>query len=306
LRLEVSPSERELNIIGTGCSTASAGSGVKSGGNYRAVIRLVAFPDHWIKHLDGPSPRRGAGRSKMSTSYAQDKPEPRRQPRRGDPCYRCETSGATTMDHVFPQQLYVQLPEQALTVPACMPCQTATRLDEDYFRDFIVSSSHRNETARELWERVRRAMRRDPRRGQAFLAGVSRADVFSQGGVFLGTIDALEGDSERVSHALCKIVRGLWLLETGAVMPFDEISWGFKYVSPVSGAKFPEPVADAIRKLPIRYAGPDIAFRFTVFEYDPRLSLTWMDFYGSIMFAVSTRPNRDHEPVGAEASVGDA
>lgn len=126
---------------------------------------------------------------------------------RAAPCYSCGTM-ARTRDHVFPRSLYTRLPDPGLTVPACRRCQTLTQPDEDYFREFVASISYsRHETARDLWLAIRRSFRYDPRRGRAFLDAVRQLDVHSDGGIYLGSVDILEGDHERINRALKKIVR---------------------------------------------------------------------------------------------------
>lgn len=82
--------------------------------------------------------------------------------------------------------------------------------------------------------------------------------MYSEGGMFLGTVDSIEADRGRINFVLTKIAKGLWLLETGFVLADEGVKWTFDYASPVS-ERLPEVVEDIVRKLPIRYAGPDVA-----------------------------------------------
>ncbi len=208
------------------------------------------------------------------------------------------------MDHVFPRSLYVQLPQQALTVPACGACQAATSPDEDYLRGFIASTSYRHDTARELWPRIRRSLLRDRRAQAAFMNSLRKVDVHSAGGLYLGTVDGLEADATRINRALGKIVRGLWCAETsGNVMPADQLTWAFASATPL-GPRLPEKTADAICKLPLRRAGREVDYRFALMGGDRLTTLSWMDFYGCIMFAVSTRPASTADDGAADEKPG--
>lgn len=206
--------------------------------------------------------------------------------RRAAPCYACGTLDRTR-DHVFPKSLYVQLPDPGLTVPACSTCQGQTRPDEDRFRDFVTSTSYHHETAREVWPRIRRSFRRQPRRGQQFLNAVRRLEVHSASGIYLGSVDVLEGDREPINRTLRKIVRGLWNCETGGVMPADDLRWHFEQLRP-GQLELPDVVIGVLRSTPHRSAGPEVEYRFAVDSTDSRLTITWMRFYGAHRFLVST------------------
>ena len=207
------------------------------------------------------------------------------------------------MDHVFPQSLYVRLPKNALTVPACLACQAATQPDEVYFREFVASGAYRHETARELWQRIRRSLRRDRKAAASFHGSMRKAAVHTEAGIYLGTVDTLHADPDRINRALEKIVRGLWCAETGGgVMPADEVAWGFAYAGPL-GQRLPEAVAAVVRQLPDRTAGREVHYRFHIAPEEPRTVLAWLLLYDSAMFAISTRSNDlaalDANPDGA-------
>jgi len=201
------------------------------------------------------------------------------------------------MDHVFPRSLYDRLPNPAVTVPACVTCQGETRSHEDAFRDFVVGSSYRHDAARTLWPRVRRSLRYNRARGEALVASIRRVEVRTRTGLILGAIDTFRVDPAPINEALNKIVRGLWYRDIGYVFPAESVRWGYAYATPVS-EPLPDAFGAAMRSLPIRYAGPEVAYRFTAMPEDNRVSLTWIA-YGDAMFGVSTFPLFFQEPVNA-------
>lgn len=212
-------------------------------------------------------------------------------PRRTAPCYNCGNREARTMDHVFPRSLFMPpRPDPLPTVPACRKCQGLTQPDEDYFRTFVAGGSYGHETGRALWVGpIRRSFERNPAERQAFADAMRRMDYKSPSGLYLGTMVGVEGDQERIGRVLQKIVRGLFYGETESIMPND-LRWRIEQVNP-SNPPFPEVVVDLIRGMPLRTVGTEVRYKIGVPPEDPRLTLTWLAFYKSMMFIVSTVPD---------------
>src|SRR5215212_11228532 len=73
-----------------------------------------------------------------------------RRGRRGDPCVYCgETPqrGAGTMDHVFAENLFTVIPDNALTVPACKPCNLRKEPGDHVLHNYVTFHVDRNRTA---------------------------------------------------------------------------------------------------------------------------------------------------------------
>jgi len=54
------------------------------------------------------------------------------------------------------------------------------------------------------------------------------------------------------------------------------------------GIKLPEIVVDLIRGMPLRTVGTEVRYKFGYPPEDPRLTMTWLAFYESMMFLVNT------------------
>lgn len=106
-----------------------------------------------------------------------------------------------------------------------------------------------------------------------------------------------EGDRDRFGNVLRKIVRGLFYVETGSVMPSD-LRWGFEQVTPQS-PKVPDETRDLIRSMPLRKVGKQVRYKFGIAPEEPRLTLAWLAFYNRTMFLIHTLPE-GNSPYDAE------
>lgn len=199
------------------------------------------------------------------------------------------------MDHIFPRSLWSPpYPERLLTAPACSECQQRLAPDETYFRTVAAASAVGSDpTARNLWEgKVLRSFDLDPSSRKKLADELRRVDWHTPAGVYLGQLVGLEGDQERIGNVLRKIVRGLSYLERDrTVMPFD-VGWNFSQESPLTG-RAPDFVMEMFHGLPLRTVGEVVRYKFTCAPQEPRLSVTWMAFYGRTMFTVWTAPKDD-------------
>ncbi|MFN8664718.1 MAG: hypothetical protein U0075_22760 [Thermomicrobiales bacterium] len=66
---------------------------------------------------------------------------PLHEGRRGDPCVYCGgTASGTTMDHVFPKALFSPVPTNAITAPACRPCNAEKAKGDEHLRAVSIMS----------------------------------------------------------------------------------------------------------------------------------------------------------------------
>jgi hypothetical protein len=212
-------------------------------------------------------------------------------------CYICGAPDARTMDHIFPKSLWSPpYPEDALTAPACHDCQKRLAPDETYFRTVAAASgAGRDPSARKLWEgKVIRSFDRDRRYREKLAGALRRIDWHTRGGVYLGPLVGLEGDLERIGNGLRKIVRGLSYLERGqTVMPFD-LDWNYFHESPLTGRPL-DFAMEMFHGLPLRTVGDVVRYKFTFPPKEPRVTVSWLAFYGRTMFTVWTGPNDPSE-----------
>jgi hypothetical protein len=215
-------------------------------------------------------------------------------------CYICGTEGARTMDHIFPRGLFPVVPPDVLTALACAECQQRLQPDEEYFRTFVASGAYRDETAKKLWDgKIVRSFANSPGLRKTFESAIRTMDYKSPGGIILGPITVVEGDQVRVGNVLRKIVRGLFYLDSEkTVMPLD-VNVKFEQVTPMS-SPMPDGVMELIHTMPLRKVGDVVQYKFAFPPEEPRLTVSWMGFYGRTMYVVSTWPEDMRLPLSPE------
>jgi len=142
-------------------------------------------------------------------------------------CVYCVQNEADTEDHVVPEGLFEHAPETGyIRVPACYTCNNGLSRDEEYFLVAILAeatahSATANRVLDRLAEDHRSGRRRRTGLALALLEKARPVDVYSPGGIYLGTAEGLELDTTRVNRVLDKIVRGLFFHHVGRRLSQD-------------------------------------------------------------------------------------
>jgi|SRR5579875_3323309 len=129
----------------------------------------------------------------------------------GGTCIYCNEQRPITRDHVPPRSIFPDpKPANLITVPSCHDCNAAFRLDDEYFRTFVVTGSYQNSRARSLWDRkivgspnaesIRRILR----------TSMKDFEVRSPSGLYLGKAPAVFLDARRTLRVAARIILGLW------------------------------------------------------------------------------------------------
>lgn len=205
-------------------------------------------------------------------------------------CYICGSAEGDTRDHVFPKGLWPPpRPADLPTAPACLDCQRAHALDEEYFRTIVAGGAYANETARNLWDgKIKRSFDRSPGLRERLRQSIRQMDVTTPAGIILGRAEGWEGDRDRIGRVLKKIVRGLFYLERGDLLA-DDVAWIHQQVSPLT-ERVPEVSMEIIQQLPLRKVGDVVTYKFGFPAEEPNLTLTWVAFYERTMFLTATVP----------------
>lgn len=204
-------------------------------------------------------------------------------------CYWCGAHDPADYDHVFPRNLFAQpRPSALITVPACRPHNRIFSLDEEYFRDFVLSSSYGHPEARRLWNTTtRRALRSKPSYRAMLSAQIRRLEIKTKGGVFLGIVDALIGDAPRINRVLRKMTRGLY---------YDTYSEPLGPISlTVDQVRFDRPLLPAavaiVRGLPPRIEVGHVKYQFARSPDEPGAVAGWLTFFDRVRFIVIGMPS---------------
>ena len=210
-------------------------------------------------------------------------------------CYLCGGNGPATKDHIFPKCLFPQpRPSDLPTAPACPECHSNTlSKDEELFRVLAASGmAYEHSQGSRVWDQGVRPDLQGKRPGLKSLLRrlVREREVFSPGGIYLGSELCLEFDPERINNVLSKIAKGLYYLDTGQSLPEDVVILA-KY-----GDLNPEQLTagdlgEAIRGANRIELGDQVVVRWrNTVKDDPRQSLTWLVFYGTNAFLICTYP----------------
>ena len=128
-------------------------------------------------------------------------------------CIYCCERGPITRDHVPPQSIFPDpKPSERIAVPACRACNDGFKLDDEYFRTFLVSNANAygDPTARGLWNRkIIGSRNAEPIRRMLRKASWP-IEIKTHSGLWVGTSRAVSFDAKRVARIVARIALGLW------------------------------------------------------------------------------------------------
>jgi hypothetical protein len=157
-------------------------------------------------------------------------------PRPNGTCTYCGTFGPLHMDHVPPESLFERGQRSNLiTVPCCYRCNNTASREDQYFLVYLAfrqNAGQRSEHDR-LWAKMLRTLKRQQasKFRQNITSGIKFVQPVTPAGVILPPALSIRVDPPRVVEVLIRIVKGLYLRETGwrlpnthHVLPYDELA----------------------------------------------------------------------------------
>lgn len=146
-------------------------------------------------------------------------------------CIYCGKS-ANTREHIPARNLFSSTKDVSfVTVPSCLSCNQGFELDEEYFRNLLVSILYEKSTiATQLLDgSVGRSIKRKPNLGRKMFNQMSLVDVYSKSGILLGKKTGLQmtkDDHKRIFNVLDKYIKGLFYHHFKQVIPEK---WGIEH-----------------------------------------------------------------------------
>ncbi len=139
---------------------------------------------------------------------------PRRQRERPQGiCTYCGHDAILTDDHVPPNNLFVPGTKGRIKVPACEPCNTSYKLDDEFFRLAISSGHdpHEAPTGTDVSLEAIAKLAAPEKTGlrTMMLSRMREMEVFTPGGLYLGNEVVMDTDLSRVYRVLRRVLRGL-------------------------------------------------------------------------------------------------
>jgi hypothetical protein len=121
---------------------------------------------------------------------------------------------ASTADHLPPKQLFTPpLPDDLITVPACVECNNGASTDDEVFRNelsIMAGSFGESANAAERIQPTLRGISRNKATLSRIVLGAVPVEHYSARGVFLGEGFAVPMPSEPRKRVLSRVVRGLY------------------------------------------------------------------------------------------------
>jgi hypothetical protein len=123
---------------------------------------------------------------------------------------------ATSKDHIPPESIFHKpRPSNLIKVPACQVCNGGSKLDDEYFRDAMLTgiTEQQYPEVMALFIRKVEEIGTDPKKrgyGWATYKSLREIEIYTPAGIYLGKAPARLLDRERLLKSVGKYVRGLY------------------------------------------------------------------------------------------------
>ena len=194
---------------------------------------------------------------------------------------------ALTMDHIPPDGIFpYPKPQNLITVPACVPCNEQSSLDEEYFRAIITPAAFNNQWAEKLiYQKIIPGFKQKSALIRSIMKKSQKLYVTSEGGIYIGKLPALQYDPIRIQNVINKIVRGLFWHEKRDILGSDYIVKRFLLNPP-----FSDKLQAGIGTLPLKKVGSGevFSYRYLTDSDNPRISCWYLMFFEATLFMAIT------------------
>lgn len=201
-------------------------------------------------------------------------------------CYLCgKVSNTVTKDHIPPKSLAPNSSNLLFQyAPACKECNRKFSHEESKFRDFlaVLRAGNGIAAADDAFESLKRNVKRNAikRAGMPhrdflrILDGIEQREIYTPGGIYLGTTKVISPASDiDIQALLIKIARGLHYVHFQTIIPDQYNMEGYTL------KRIPESVVE----LPIAgNAGDFFHYRGGQIDEDPQIGIWFMAFYQAV------------------------
>lgn len=213
-------------------------------------------------------------------------------------------------DHIPPESLFERGQRSNLiTVPCCYLCNNTASREDQYFLVYLAfrqDAGQKPEHDR-LWAKMLRTLKRQQasKFRQNITSGIKFVHPVTPAGVILPPVLSIPVDPVRVFEVLVRIVKGLYLHETGhrlpstyCILPYDELAihQALQMVNPPPGENFslfPSLIAE-VGATPRREIGNIFGYNCASNAlYGPN-SLWLLDFFSGIRFFCIIQPTGNY------------
>lgn len=130
-------------------------------------------------------------------------------------CAFCGAEGKMTKDHVPLRNLFAGFSDDGLIkVPSCNKCNGETKLDDEYFRAFLIPQDDiaTHHQAKKLNEIVRKKFDESESKGleMRMNSQLHIKELYTPAGIYLGKRELIYPEYPRIDRILKKILKGLY------------------------------------------------------------------------------------------------
>jgi hypothetical protein len=214
------------------------------------------------------------------------------------------------MDHVPPETLFeTNHKSDLVTVPCCRRCNNGASKEDQYFLVYLALRQDAGQKAEHdrLWAKMLRTLKRREasKFRQNITSGIRFVRPVTPAGTILPRALSIRVEPRRVVEVLIRIVKGLYLHETGhrlpsthCVLPYDEaaILHAFQIVNPPPAQNFslfPTLIRD-VENTPRRTIGNIFAYNYASNSLYGGNSLWLLDFLSGTRFFCIIQPTGNY------------
>ncbi len=211
------------------------------------------------------------------------------------PCIYCGSTDAITDDHVPPKCVVPRIAHcKLLRVSCCNKCNQKFSFNDEYFQLMLLlrDDVFGHPAAQELYQKVIRSLA-SPKKQKTLRRlkqHISRVDICTPSGLFLGNGDACAVDLTRLNSVASRIVRALYFKHKGVpvttsqtVSAWSEDAFDERYRNNVTELH-QTIVAPLFRQPQIDVEPGVFCYRFLFAVDNECASVWWLEFFGSVRF----------------------
>ncbi len=215
-------------------------------------------------------------------------------------CTYCGEENNLTKDHIPPKCLFQSPKPQLITVPACQQCNLQASKDDEYFKAMLAMryDTYDHPDVQGILPSVIRSYTREEAsfHREALFNSMSKTNILTPSGLYLGKAATYDVDLDRLGRVVERTVRGLYLTETGKVLPIDSevkafAEDGLRNISIGSHQTLIKTIIEPLYSTPPKTIGEGTFQYWAAFAPDVEFSSAWiLTFYERVSFIAITLP----------------
>lgn len=216
-------------------------------------------------------------------------------------CVYCGVEGPLTNDHIPPKCLFAKpRPNNLITVKSCSKCNLSMSNDDEYFKTMLSlrDINYEHPDAKAICPSVFRSLNKTSKKYflKYILQNTKRVNLKTKSGLNLGYRLAYNVDLKRLGMVVERIVRGLFVNETGGILPKEALVsvWnedGLSFMGKNHIKELQDTIVTPVTKNELHVIGTNtFTYQFAL-DSDKKWASAWiLRFYEKTSFLAITLP----------------